>query len=405
MTDIAIDVFNYIFTAILIGVFLAWISLISSMYKSFTKTPYLDKFENSSNQNPKVSIILPARNEENFIGKCLESFVQQDYPNYEIIAVDDSSDDNTWKIIEKYAKSSEKVVPVKAESKPDGWMGKNWACIEGFKHASGDLLLFTDADTKYSKKVLSFAVAHLLSEKLDVLTVIPRLLCLDSITKITLPMLSTFLHSRYSALNVNNPKKGIGYFFGSFFIIKKGIYEKIGTHEKVKHEIIEDGALGKITKESGFALKMVRGEHLLDAVYSRSPQEMWNGLERLMVPLYHQNKSYAVGVFFAVLFILFIPIPFLIYSLVFVSPDHSTSFLPLMISAVFSTGVIFIAAFMETKMGLNLNSVYALFAPIGGLIVTCGFLSGILQANKSSAVSWRGRKYSVKEFSQNYINL
>ena len=405
MPDIGIDVFNYIFTAILIGVFLAWISLIFSMYKSFTKTPYLDKFENSSNQNPKVSIILPARNEEKFIGKCLESFVNQDYTNYEIMAIDDSSDDKTWEIIEKYAKKSDKVVAVKAESKPDGWMGKNWACMEGFKRATGDLLLFTDADTTYSKKVLSLAVAHLLSEKLDVITVIPRLLCLDNITKITLPMLSTFLHSRYSALNVNNPKKGIGYFFGSFFIIKKEIYEKIGTHEKVKHEIIEDGALGKITKESGFRLKMVRGEHLLDAVYSRSPQEMWNGLERLMVPLYHQNKSYAVGVFFAVLFILFIPIPFLIYSLVFVSPDNYTSFCPLLISAILSTGTIFIAAFMETKMGLNLNPVFGFFAPIGGLIVTCGFLSGILQANKSSAVTWRGRKYSVKEFSQNYIKL
>ncbi|MEE3213624.1 MAG: glycosyltransferase family 2 protein, partial [Thermoproteota archaeon] len=92
MPDIAIDVFNYIFTAILIGVFLTWISLISSMYKSFTKTPYLDKFENSSNQFPKVSIILPARNEEKFIGKCLESFVNQDYTNYEIMAIDDSSD-------------------------------------------------------------------------------------------------------------------------------------------------------------------------------------------------------------------------------------------------------------------------------------------------------------------------
>ena len=403
MTDIAIDVFNYIFTAILIGVFLAWVSLTSSMYKSFTKTPYLDKFDNSSNQIPKVSIILPARNEEKFIGKCLESFVNQDYTNYEIMAIDDSSDDKTWEIIEKYAKKSDKVIPVKAASKPDGWMGKNWACMEGFKRASGDLLLFTDADTVYSKKVLSLAVAHLLSEKLDVLTVIPRLLCLDNITKITLPMLSTFLHSRYSALNVNNPKKGIGYFFGSFFIIKKEVYEKIGTHEKVKHEIIEDGALGKITKESGFRLKMVRGEHLLDAVYSRSSQEMWNGLERLMVPLYHQNKSYAVGVFFAVLFILFIPIPFLIYSMIFL--ENSISFIPLLASAILSTSTIFIAAFMETKMGLNLNSVFGLFAPLGGLIVTCGFLSGILQANKSSAVSWRGRKYSVKEFSQNYLNL
>ena len=307
--------------------------------------------------------------------------------------------------MKKYAKNSKKVVPVKAKPKPDGWMGKNWACMEGFKRATGDLILFTDADTRYSEKVVSYAVAHLLSEKLDVLTVIPRLLCLDNITKITLPMLSTFLHSRYSALNVNDPKKGIGYFFGSFFIIKKEIYEKIGTHEKVKHEIIEDGALGRITKESGFALKMVRGEHLLDAVYSRSSKEMWNGLERLMVPLYHQNKSQGIGVFFAVLFILFIPIVFLIYSLVFISPTHYTSFLPLLFSSIISTGAIFIAAFMETKMGLNLKSIFALFAPIGGLIVACGFLSGILQANKSSAVSWRGRKYSVKEFSQNYIKL
>ena len=274
--DIAVDVFNYVFAAILIGVFLAWISLTNSMFKSFTRTPYLDKFENISKDTPKVSIILPARNEEKFIGKCLESFVQQDYSNYEIIAVDDSSNDSTWKIIEKYAKKSEKIVPVKANAKPDGWMGKNWACIEGFKRATGDLMLFTDADTTYSKKVISLSVAHLLSEKLDVLTVIPRLICIDNITKITLPMLSTFLHSRYSALNVNNPKKGVGYFFGSFFIIKKDVYQKIGTHERVKQEIIEDGALGKITKESGFVLKMVRGEHLLNALYSRSPKEMWN---------------------------------------------------------------------------------------------------------------------------------
>ena len=403
MSDITIDVFNYISTAILIGVFLAWISLISSMYKSFTKTPYLDKFESISKDTPKVSIILPARNEEKFVGRCLESFVKQDYANYEVVAVDDSSDDDTWKIIEKYAKNNENVIPVKANVKPDGWMGKNWACMEGFKKATGDLLLFTDADTTYSKSVLSLAVAHLLSEKLDVLTVIPRLICVDNITKITLPMLSTFLHSRYSALNVNNPKKGIGYFFGSFFIIRKDIYQKIGTHEKVKQEIVEDGALGKITKESGFALKMVRGEHLLDALYSRSPKEMWNGLQRLMVPLYHQNKSYAVGVFFAVLFILFMPVPFLIYSAIFI--ESGISFIPLFISAVLSTVTIFIAAFMETKMGLNLNSVFGLFAPVGGLIVACGFLSGILQANKSSAVSWRGRKYSVKEFSQNYIKL
>ncbi len=91
--ELIIDVFNYALTAILIGVCGAWIFLIKSMVNSFRFTPYLDKFENTSKTSPKVSIILPARNEENFIGKCLDSLIKQDYENYEIIVIDDSSDD------------------------------------------------------------------------------------------------------------------------------------------------------------------------------------------------------------------------------------------------------------------------------------------------------------------------
>ena len=403
MLDIIIDVFNFIFTVILVGVFLAWLSLMHSMYQSFTKTPFLDRFENKSTTTPKVSIILPARNEEDFIGRCLESLRTQDYNDFEIIAIDDSSEDKTGEIIEELAKKDSKIIHVSANEKPQNWMGKNWACMEGFKKATGNIMLFTDADTKFEKNVISLAVSHLQSEDLDALTVIPRLRCIDRITKITLPMLSTFLHSRYSALNVNNPKKKVGYFFGSFFVIKRKVYEEIGTHEKVKQEIIEDGALGKITKESGYALKMVRGEHLIEALYSRSSKEMWNGLKRLMVPLYHQNSASAVGVFFAVLFILFMPIPLLAYSVIAFEP--SLSFSTLLISAIISTITIFSASIMETRMGLDLSIMNSVFAPIGSIIVVLGFLSGILHANKSTAVSWRGRKYSVKEFSQNYLKV
>ena len=403
MVDIIIDVFNFIFTVILVGVFLAWLSLMHSMYQSFTKTPFLDRFENKSTTTPKVSIILPARNEEDFIGRCLESLRTQDYNDFEIIAIDDSSEDKTGEIIEEFAEKDSKIIHVTAREKPENWMGKNWACMEGFKKATGNIMLFTDADTKFEKNVISLAVSHLQSEDLDALTVIPRLRCIDRITKITLPMLSTFLHSRYSALNVNNPKKKVGYFFGSFFVIKRKVYEEIGTHEKVKQEIIEDGALGKITKESGYALKMVRGEHLIEALYSRSSKEMWNGLKRLMVPLYHQNSASAVGVFFAVLFILFMPIPLLAYSVIAFEP--SLSFSTLLISAIISTITIFSASIMETRMGLDLSLMNSVFEPIGSIIVVLGFLSGILHANKSTAVSWRGRKYSVKEFSQNYLKV
>tara|TARA_Y100000590_G_scaffold60406_1_gene64369 strand:+ start:3740 stop:4951 length:1212 start_codon:yes stop_codon:yes gene_type:complete len=403
MADIILDVFNFVFTVILLGVFLTWISLLSTMYKSFTKTPFLDKFEKKETEAPKVSVILPARNEENFITKCLETLCAQNYKNFEIIAIDDSSEDKTGEIIQSFAKNDSKVIHVSARTKPKNWMGKNWACMEGFKKATGELILFTDADTKFQKNVIELTVSHLLSENLDALTVIPRLRCIDKITKITLPMLSTFLHSRYSALNVNNPKKEVGYFFGSYFMITREVYEGIGTHEIVKQEIVEDGALGKITKESGGALKMVRGEHLIEALYSRSAKEMWNGLKRLMVPLYHQNSSWAIGVFFAVLFILFMPIPFLAYSIIVF--DYSFSFTTLLIAAIISTITIFVASGMEAKMGLELSLVNSIFAPLGSIIVVLGFLAGILQANKDTAVSWRGRKYSVKEFPQDFLKV
>ncbi len=102
--EIIYDIFNYSLTAILIGVCGAWVVLIKSMIESFRLTPYLDKFENKSKLTPKVSIILPARNEEDFISECLDSLIKQDYPNYEIIVIDDSSDDSTGKIISEYQK-------------------------------------------------------------------------------------------------------------------------------------------------------------------------------------------------------------------------------------------------------------------------------------------------------------
>ena len=401
--DLAVDIINYVLTAILIGVSGAWIILIKSMIASFHHTPYLDKFEKREHSFPKVSVILPARNEEEFIGKCLDSLENQDYQNYEIIAIDDSSDDKTGKIIHEHAKNNPKVIPVSAKPKPDGWIGKNWACMEGYKKATGDLILFTDSDTNHSKQIMLLAVSHLLSLNLDALTVIPKMLCLDNWTRITLPMLSTFLHTRFSAIRVNDPTKKTGYFFGSFFIIKKKTYESVGMHEGVKNEIIEDGALGKKVKEQGYKMKMVRGEHLVEAIWARDASTLWNSLKRLMIPLFHQNNGIAVGIFFAVLFLLFVPFPVLVYSSIFAQTGIST--FALFIVSVIASALVYLAAFVEVKMGLELKASYALLAPVGGLIIALGFLVGIIQANSKESVSWRGRSYSMKDHVQNSISV
>jgi len=400
--ELIADILNYSLTAILIGVSMTWAFLIKSMIDSIRLTPYLDEFERKEHANPKVSIILPARNEEEFIGKCLDSLIEQDYTNYEIIVVDDSSDDATGKIISEYAKKNSKIIPVSAQIKPEGWMGKNWACMEGYKKATGELLLFTDADTKHSQNVISLAVSHLLSFNLDALSAIPKMRTMDFWTRITLPMISTFLHTRFSAVRVNDPSKKTAYFFGSFFIIKQKTYKEVGMHEGVKHEIIEDGALGKKVKESGYKMKMTRGDHLIEAVWARDKNTLWNALKRLMIPLYLQNEKIAIGIFFAVLFLLFMPFPILAYSTL--GALETTSFSILFVAAFVASIMIYIGAIIEVKKLLQLRLIDALFAPLGSLIVVLGFLGGLLQA-KNSTVSWRGRKYSMKDHVQNSISV
>ena len=401
--ELVTDIFNYSMATILIGICGTWIFLIKSMINSFRHTPFLDKFENTSKTNPKVSIILPARNEEKFIEKCLDSLINQDYKNYEIIVIDDSSEDKTGEIILSYAKKHANVIPVSARVKPEGWMGKNWACMEGYKKATGELLLFTDADTKHSNNVISLAVAHLNSFNLDALSAIPKMLTFDFWTNITLPMISTFLHTRFSALNVNNPSKKTGYFFGSFFILKKTTYQEIGTHEGVKHEIIEDGALGKKVKDAGYKIKMVRGEHLIDAVWARDKGTLWNALKRLIIPLYLESGKIAIGVFIAIVFLLFIPFP--IFSISIALPSDEISTRILCIVSTIASILIYTGAIIEVKIGLGLKTKYALFAPLGSLIVVLGFLSGLLKAKKSSSVSWRGRSYSMKDHTQSSIRI
>ena len=400
--NIILDIFHYILVAILIGVSSTWIILIKSMIMTFRESPFLDKFEKKDHVKPKVSIILPARNEEKFIDKCLISLLNQDYDNYEIIAINDSSEDSTGDLIKKYAKKYSKIIPVDANPKPVGWAGKNWACMEGYKKATGELLLFTDADTKHANSVISLAVSHLLSLELDALTVIPRMLCLDVITKITLPMISTFLHTRFSALRVNDKSKNTGYFFGSFFIMKKTTYDSVGTHEGVKSELVEDGALGKKVKESNFKMRMVRGEHLIDAIWARDSSTLWNALKRLMIPLYLQNAKIAVASFFGVLFLLFMPFPIFAYSAIIFNSDSS---LMLFVISCIASLLVYLGGIIDAAKGLELKLRYSLLAPVGSLIVVCGFLAGLIQAKSKTAVSWRGRTYHMKGQIQKSINV
>ena len=390
-------------------VFFAWTYFLIYSIKSITKVPKLHSHKPYKDMLvPMVSIILPSRNEEKYIEKCLDSLLRQDYPNYEIIAIDDSSSDKTGEIIKGYSVSHSNIIHVDAGPKPKGWTGKNWACYQGYLKSSGDLILFTDADTTHSVSTISLAVTHLSLGELDSLTAIPKILALDFWTRVTLPILWTFSLARYSALKANNPKTKVGYFFGSFFIIKRKAYENVGTHKSVREEVIEDGELGRKVKEHGFRLRVFHGEKHIKAVWARDAPTLWHGLRRLMIPLYRKEKTKASLMVFATFLLLLIPLIIVPISITIDSDwKYTTSIINIKINYHLNTILLFITVMsillmvvtngLQSKYVLFQNPLYSLFLPLSGVFVFAAFLSSIICSGKEDAINWRGRKYSIRE--------
>jgi chlorobactene glucosyltransferase len=407
------------------GIFFAWLYFFFYMLKSLKQSPKLesyDRYDGLRNKNsyydimPKVSIIVPVRNEEKYISKCLDSLINQKYPNFEIIVINDSSSDGTWNIIQRYTENCEQSLEaINAGPRPDGWIGKSWACYQGYLKATGDIFMFTDADTIHSQNALSLAVGHLINQKLDALTAIPRLVCEDFWTKITLPVVWSISYVRYSPLRANNPNTTTGYFFGSFYVIFRRVYEAVGTHEAVKGEIVEDGALGGIVKKEKFRLKVVRGEHHIRAIWARDLSSLWHGLRRLMIPLYYQDKIHASAVTTAVFFLLLTPFflfPFSISYLAQLSmignPISINDFriwdAVLIGFSLMATGLVVLSSAIQSKHVLYNSPMYSLGAPMASFIISLGFISSIIDAKKSGIVKWKGRKYAIGNTTQHPLH-
>jgi len=393
--ELVITVTNLVLAAIMAGIFGVWVYFLAYMIKSFRQSPKLESLDRTSIRRfPQVSVILPARNEGRYIARCLDSLLGQDYPNFEIIAINDSSTDRTGEIMKAYTAKDSRIIHIDASPKPEGWTGKNWACYQGYLHARGELLMFTDADSRHLPSTMSLAVGHIVSQNLDALTAVPRLICNDFWTKMTLPVLATFLYTRFSPIRVNDPNTKTGYFFGSFFLITRSTYETVGTHEGVREELVEDGALGGKVKAGKFRMKMVRGESQIDAVWARDLPTLWQGLRRFMIPVYYQNKVDAYMMVMAVFFILFAPFISLPY-LLLASFAGNISFPILVVLQMSSVALIMATIAAQCRLSIFENPLYAFAAPLSGGLISFSFISAIVDANKKGAVSWRDRRYTI----------
>ncbi len=407
-----------------------WIYLLANSIRSyhiFKSTAIKRNLINTSNYKskdifPYVSVIVPARNEQDNIERCLLSLMEQNYPNFEIIVVDDNSTDNTLinikKVQQKYHRQKQKKYPilkiVELKDKPEDWTGKTWASEQGYLKSTGNILLFTDADTIYKKNVISYVISYMISKKLDVITGYPFYELRDFWSKITMPLwkLMSFTLGKDDS-QVNDPKSKVAYLMGCFFIMKRDVFENIGTFRSVRNAIQEDEALGIRIKQSGYKLRMLSMSNLIQASWSRDLSTLWHGIGRTLAPMILKEKGNVIINFLAIFFMTTLPLLILISFTIIGFYYHGLSSLTdknncnyycelLILNLIIFIIGIFGVALNSIKM-YKISPLYVLLYPIGSLFLVIAYLSSIipliLSIRKKSAIKtieWKGRVYTYK---------
>lgn len=232
---------------------------------------------------PLVSIIVPARNEAHQIAECVRSLLAQDYPRFEVIVVDDCSEDGTGAIVGELSKRDSRLTLVCGTPVPEGWMGKSYAISQGYQRAQGQWLLFTDADTSHATHLLSAVLAHVLERQAGFATVIgdqrhPTF----GVYLANLPVF-TYIFMAIDPKGWNNAKSRQSLVNGQYLLFSREAYEAIGTHAAVRHYSSTDVSLGYLAKMDGWLPLLIDGRGALRTTMYRSLREAFQGWARSLV--------------------------------------------------------------------------------------------------------------------------
>ncbi|HLY32266.1 MAG TPA: glycosyltransferase [Ktedonobacterales bacterium] len=234
-----------------------------------------------STSGPLVSILIPARNEERAIARCVESLAQQDYPNCEILVLDDQSEDSTAALVEGLAQRYPQVRLLRGRPLPPEWPGKAYACAQLAHEARGDWLLFVDADTIHAPSCVSLALQAAYDHQADLLTLMPRLTMGSFGEALLLPTIPlAFMSILPLGLAARLPTTLLTVALGPFLLFRRETYLRIGGHEAVRTEIVEDVRLSRLVKRQGGRVVWLDGGELMSVRMYHNFGEAWHGLAK-----------------------------------------------------------------------------------------------------------------------------
>jgi chlorobactene glucosyltransferase len=347
--------------------------------------PIFQELEDS----PMVSVCVPARNEERGILACLESLLEQDYPQFEVIVVNDHSTDSTGELIQGLAEKDSRLMALEGESLPEGWLGKPFALHQACQKAKGDILLFTDADPVFEPQALRTAVFTMQERELDALTLMPKAEFGSFWERAVQPVIFGFIASLTRFKNVNDPDHKSAMGFGAFLMFKRSAYEFIGGHEGGKADVLEDVLIAKRVKKAGLKLLVADAKSLFSIRMYYGFREIWIGWRKNM--FLAMRRSVPRALYFVSMVLGFVLTPYMILGWNVVTGAG------VLWEGLSLFGVIMVsAATIKTCDELGLNRINACLFPIGAVVMAAIMMNSMIQVLVFSRTEWRGRVYSME---------
>lgn len=362
-----------------------------------SRLPRIEKFTPlAKDHSPGISIIFAARDEAEKLSAALQSMLALDYPDYEVIAVNDRSTDATPGILDDLARRDPRLRVIHVTNLPPGWLGKPHALNSGFQISTGSWILLTDADVNFAPDTLGRAMAVATQQKLDHLSLMTRMTMVGFWEHVVMTFFGLGFTMGTEAWSTSNPRSPRYVGIGAFQLIRRDVLEAIGGHRRLAMEVVEDMKLGKLVKLGGFRSQVGFAAHHLSVRWHSGLRNLIRGTTKN----FFAALGYSVSVVIIQLLGLFLlsVLPWITLAWFALSPLFSPN-RPDLMPIVFAAIAVAIAFLVHATIayGAESSPLYGLTHPIGALIFAWMIARSTIVTLWRGGIVWRDTFYPLAD--------
>ncbi len=344
--------------------------------------------------SPRVSIIVPARNEEEHIEQTLTQLLRLDYDDYEVIAINDRSTDGTGQAMDRVAANSrvgERLRVIHISELTPNWLGKAHAMWTGAERASGEWLLFTDADVFFRPDTLTRTLAYAVVERADHVVLFPDFVMHGPGERMMIAFFQTLFLFGHRPWRVADPKTKDFMGVGAFNLIRREVYEAVGTYEALRFEVLDDMKLGKVVKTGGYAQRNVFGRGLLSIRWAKGAMGVVENLTKNMFAVLSFQWWRTLGSAFGLVFLNLLPFAG-------VALAHGWARVPYAVALASMFGI-----YVGMSRMSDIPAYYFLLHPVSSALFVYITLRSMFLTLGRGGVVWRGTFYPLEELRRGMV--